>query len=239
MRNLAEPALAFRQPLARGKVVPLILERIKEAIVQKELRPGDYLPSEAELAAGLGVGKTSIREAVKMLQAVGVVDVRQGHGTVIRKEPGADILTPLVFHLLLKEGTSTDLLEFRRAIEPAYMVVALQKVTDADIEAFEAAVHRLEQNIAAGMQTAEDDLAFHRAILEATRNPYMITLGNTILELFRSSIERSMVDIPRTAVEDHRAILEAFRARDVERLKAAVERSFEGWTRSLRAQNAA
>lgn len=213
-----------------------VLDRIKAAITRGELKPGDLLPSEAEMSASLGVGKTSIREAVKMLQAVGAVDIRQGHGTVIRTEPGPDMLTPLVFQLLLKDGTPAELLEFRQLLEPSYTALAQKKASEADIERLEKAVERLEDNIARGSQTVEDDLAFHRIILETTRNPYMIAIGQTILELFRGSIARSMQEIPIVAATDHRVILEAFRSRDPVRLQRAVEASYEGWSRSLKAQ---
>lgn len=228
---------AATAPPVRNSVVSYVLDCIKAAIVRRELKPGDMLPSEAELSARLGVGKTSIREAVKMLQAVGAVDIRQGHGTVIRTEPGPDILTPLVFQLLLKDGTSAELLEFRRLLEPNYTLLAQRKATKADIEDLERMVVRLEERIVEGVQSVEDDLAFHRAILSITRNPYMIAIGNTILELFRSSIEKSIREIPNVAASDHRAIFLAFQSRDPERLQQAVEKSYEGWASSLLAQD--
>jgi GntR family transcriptional repressor for pyruvate dehydrogenase complex len=224
-------------PGARISVVGYVLDCIKAAIVRRELKPGDMLPAETELSARLGVGKTSIREAVKMLQAVGAVDIWQGHGTVIRTEPGPDMLSPLVFQLLLKEGTSAELLEFRKLLEPNYTLLAQRKATDADIDDLEQMVVRLEERIANGLQTVEDDLAFHRAILRITRNRYMIAIGETILELFRSSIEKSIRDIPQVAASDHRAIFLAFKSGDPERLHRAVETSHEGWTSSLRAQD--
>lgn len=227
---------ALSEPRAKGSVVAFVLDRLKTAITSGELKPGDILPSESELSASLGVGKTSIREAVKMLQAVGAVDIRQGRGTVIRTEPGPDMLTPLVFQLLLKGGTPSELLEFRQLFEPSYTLLAQQKATDADIDELERTVERLEANIAAGTQTVEDDISFHRVILEATGNPYMITIGNTIFELFTSSIEKSIREIPDIAATDHRAIFSAFKSRDPETLRKAVQHSYEGWAQSLRAQ---
>lgn len=236
MHESAPELSVFAEPRPRHSVVGFVLERIKTAIARGELRPGDLLPSETEMSNSLGVGKTSVREAVKMLQAVGAVDIRQGHGTVLRKEPGADLLTPLVFQLLLKDGTPAELLEFRQLIEPSYSLLAQRKASEADIAKLEQTVIQLEENIAAGTQSADDDLNFHRVILEATHNPYMITMGNTVLELFRGSIEKSMRDIPRVAATDHRAIFDAFKSRKPDRLLAAIERSYEGWAQSLRAQ---
>ncbi len=220
----------------RQSVVSFVLDRIKQAIINGEIAPGDTLPSEVEMTASLGVGKTSIREALKMLQAVGAVEIRQGHGTVLRSEPGPDMLTPLIFQLLLKDGTPTELIEFRKLVEPSYSLCAMEKAGPEDLAALEAAVERLESNIRNSCQTADDDLAFHRVILAATRNPYMISIGNTILELFRGSIEKSMQDRPNVAATDHRAILEAFKARDAEKLLAAIQNSYEGWSQSLQAQ---
>jgi GntR family transcriptional repressor for pyruvate dehydrogenase complex len=69
----------------KDSVVLMVIERIKEALIHRELKPGDYLPSETELTKNLGVGKSSVREAIKMLQAMGVLEVRRGQGTMIRK----------------------------------------------------------------------------------------------------------------------------------------------------------
>lgn len=202
-------------------------------MLNRELSRGDYLPSETELTRSLGVGKTSVREAIKMLEAMGIVEVRQGHGTIIREQASNESLGPLVFQLILEQATNEDLLELRRLFEPAYTLLAMQKATDADIARLRAQVAEFASRIAAGTQTSDDDLAFHCAVLECTRNPFIIQIGTTIHQLFKSSISRSMRTIADVALRDHMAILEAFAARDAQALQAAVFRSFEGWRRSL------
>ena len=221
------------RPLEKGSVVRLVLERIKEAMLNRELRRGDYLPSETELVRSLGVGKTSVREAIKMLEAMGIVEVRQGHGTIIRDEAGNESLGPLVFQLILEQATSADLLELRRMFEPAYTLLAMQKATDEDIDHLRAQVAEFAARIRDGSQTSDDDLAFHRAVLECTRNPFIVQIGTTIHQLFKNSITRSMQTIADVALRDHTAILEAFAVRDAAALQDAVLRSFEGWRRSL------
>jgi GntR family transcriptional repressor for pyruvate dehydrogenase complex len=221
------------RPLAKGSVVRLVLERIKEAMLGGELRRGDYLPSESELVRSLGVGKTSVREAIKMLEAMGIVEVRQGHGTIIREQASDESLGPLVFQLILEQATNEDLLELRRLFEPAYALLALHKATDDDVERLRTQVAEFAQRIAQGTQTSDDDLAFHRIVLECTRNPFIIQIGTTIHQLFKSSISRSMRTIADVALRDHTAIVEAFAARDADALRAAVLRSFEGWQKSL------
>ena len=226
-------AYSWVTPLERRSVVSLVMERIKEAFLRKELRPGEYLPSEAELTRSLGVSKSSVREAVKMLQAMGVVEVRRGQGTVIRKAPGDDYLSPLIFQLILETGYPEDLVELRMMFEPAYSVMAMERATGADLEEIRETLERFERAIAKGTQTAEDDIAFHLAILRATRNPLVIRIGETIFQLFKPSISLSMRTIPKIALRDHRRIFQAFLKKDEKELRQAILKSYEGWKRSL------
>lgn len=224
---------ALRRPVRNDSVVSLVIGRIREALLRGDLKPGDYLPSETELARSLGVGKSSIREAVKMLQAGGVVEVHRGQGTRIPARPGPDLISPLLLQLLTAGGYPEDLVELRRMFEPAFCLMAMERATDEDRARIRGAVERLEAAVAAGSPTAADDLAFHLAILQATRNPLVIRIGETIFQLFTPSIDISMRHIAERAVRDHRRILEAFCARDGERLRGAVLESYAGWRESL------
>jgi GntR family transcriptional repressor for pyruvate dehydrogenase complex len=209
------------------------MERIKEALLRKELRPGDFLPSEAELTKSLGVSKSSVREAVKMLQAMGVVEVHRGQGTIICKNPGNDYINPLIFQLILESGYPEDLVELRRMFEPAYSVMAMERATPEDIERIRAVLDRFEEAIRKGTQVAEDDIAFHMAILQTTRNPLVIRIGETIFQLFKPSISLSMRTIPEIALRDHRRIFKAFLKKDETELRHAILKSYEGWKKSL------
>lgn len=226
-------ARALGVPVGKESVVSLVITRIQDALLRKDLRPGDYLPSESELTRTLGVSKSSVREAIKMLQAMGVVEVRRGQGTVVRDHPGADYISPLVFHLIMGGGYPDDLIELRLMFEPAFSVMAMERATDADRERIRNALQRLEESVAAGRPVAEDDVAFHLAILQVTKNPLVIRIGETIFQLFKPSISVSMQHIAERAVQDHRRIFEAFCARDPARLRDAVLNSYEGWKESL------
>ena len=86
---------------------------LKQAILDGEFHPGDELPSEAEMCAMLGVGKSSIREALKMLQMIGVVEIRQGKRSRICSTVKPDIMMPLIFNLVLQGSSSQELYDFR------------------------------------------------------------------------------------------------------------------------------
>jgi GntR family transcriptional regulator, transcriptional repressor for pyruvate dehydrogenase complex len=220
-------------PVEQGSVVARVIDRVREALLRKELKPGDYLPPEGELSKNLRVGKSSVREAVKMLQAMGVVEVRRGRGTLIRTHPGADYINPMIFQLLMESGYPDDLVELRMMFEPALCAMAMERATDEDLERIRKAVEKLEAAVHAGTQSAQDDLAFHLAILHATRNPLVIRIGETIFQLFTPSITTSMQQIPERAVRDHRRIFEALCRRDERQLREAVVQSYGGWKQSL------
>lgn len=220
-------------PIKKRSVVHFVIDKLKEAMILKELKPGDYLPSESEMTRQLGVGKTSVREALKQLEAMGIVEIRQGHGTFIPQKPAADAITPLIFQMILEQATNEDLLELRMMFEPAYALIAMKKARPEQIRALEESVVQFERKIRAGIHTAEDDLAFHERMLECTGNPYIVRIGTTIHQLFKTSVSRSMRSIPDTALRDHKAILSAFLSRDAERLVSAIGNSHKGWAYSL------
>lgn len=229
-KNYVNP---LTSPVNKDSVVFLVVERIKEALINKELKPGNYLPSEAELSKNLGVGNSSIREAIKMLQALGVVEVRRGRGTIIREYPGEDIINPLIFQLIMEHANIKDILDFRIMFEPEYTIMAMKRATKKDIEKIKNTVDNFETVIKNGTQKAEDDLAFHSAILQSTYNPFVIKIGETILQLYKASISKSMKNIPEIALRDHQRIFEAFCEKNEKKLREAVIKSFDGWKKSL------
>lgn len=220
-------------PLEKRSVVNLVINRIKEAITRKEIKPGSYLPSEADLAQSLGVGKSSVREALKMLEAMGVVEIRQGSGTYIPLHPSYDSISPLMFQLLLEQASTENLIELRMIFEPAYSQLAMKNATYDDLAILKKRMLDMEEKVARGEQVAEDDLKFHETILGFTHNPLIIHIGKTIHELFKQSVASSMRNIPQTAIKDHRRIYEALVSRNPEKLQEAMMESYKGWMENL------
>ncbi|WP_406615151.1 FadR/GntR family transcriptional regulator, partial [Candidatus Caldatribacterium sp.] len=198
----------FLQPLERESLVQLVLKQVKEALISGELKPGDRLPSESDLANTLGVSRGSVREALRMLEALGVVERKRGKGIFIPEKPRHAILDPLVFSLLTQQGSSTDICELRFILEPVFTALAATKATTKDLEALERMVDETEASLQQGILPLEKDIEFHRKVFSLTQNPYIEKIGNTILDLFRASMWTSMKTMPYTAVHDHRKIVE-------------------------------
>ena len=229
----AKKTTSLNTPVGQSSVVDLVIERIKEAILAKELKPGDYLPTETELVTNLGVSKTSVREAIKMLQAQGVVDVRRGRGTKINEDIGEGVIVPLIYKLLLARGTIQEIIDFRMMFEEAYTIMAVDRATPEDISRIATAVEELELAIAENRQSAIEDLAFHIEILHSTHNPLVIRVGETIMELFRVSIGYSVKHHPEIALRDHKKIFEAFCKKNKTQLRKMIKGSFEAWKDAL------
>ena len=169
-----------------GTLSQLVLESIQESIRDGEFRPGEALPSERELAERYGVGKSSIREAVKMLQVLGVVETAQGRGTYLRRSVGPQILRPLLLDMMLLRTSADELYEFRLFFDRAYIRLAASRATEElkrrAREAFEG-LSRAQRESLPGAE--EFDRDFHLAILEATGNEFIIKTGVMIMELCR------------------------------------------------------
>lgn len=225
----------LHKTIKRPSVAYTVMQRITEAIINREITPGSLLPSEAELSASMGVGKSSVREAIKMLNVMGVVESIQGEGTFVRHSVDEQGINPLVYQMILMQDSDEHIFELREMFEPAYVQLAMEHATPEDIAKIIETVDRLEEKVRMNKQTAKDDLDFHEAILQATHNPYVIKIGQTVLQLFVASIRSSMSNIPEQAIADHKMILKAFLERDKPKLMEAVYQSFNGWSRMLHA----
>jgi len=215
------------------KVVYAIVQRIREAMERGDLRRGDRLPSEQELCEELGASRIAVREALKILEALGAVEIRQGSGTYIPKEPKSPIIDPLQFMLFLGDAHPEHVKELRFMVELGFSRIAQRKITQEGLRALERNLRALEEAYRAGEVTLELDLSFHYLILEATGNPLIVQLGKAILGLFHDSIEAGIREHPEAPLQHHRLIFEAIKSRDPKKLEEALLESYRYWQKHL------
>lgn len=215
--------------LKTKSLVDQVIEQISNAVINHDLNPGDRLPSEQELVEMFQVGKSSVREAIKVLQAVGVVEVRRGEGTFICKESQEDAFNPTMFQMMIAPSSFEKLLELRTIFEPAYTVLAGKNASEEDYARIESSEAEFERLISEGNQCGVDDLKFHRSVLNATHNPFVIKIGEMILKLLENSVDVGCRSHPEKSIYDHNSILNAMRQKDDELIREAVMRSFDGW----------
>jgi GntR family transcriptional repressor for pyruvate dehydrogenase complex len=215
------------------------IEKIKAMIDSGQLGPGDRLPREEELAATLGLSRSSLREAVRALTFVRVLDVRHGDGTYVtslQPELLLDALNFIVdFH---RDDSVLHFLEVRRLVEPGATARAAQRATEEDVtrlrHVLDLATADLDQE-----RFIELDRQFHSEVVRVSRNPVLVSLLESISgPIQRARIWRglSQVDASAKTIEEHRAIVDAIERHDPEvaAARAAVHiAGLEDWLRTL------
>jgi GntR family transcriptional regulator, transcriptional repressor for pyruvate dehydrogenase complex len=196
---------------------PRVYERLTRWLVRHAatagLRPGDRLPGERELAAKLGVSRASIRQAMVVLEVQGVIRVRQGAGTYLRRVPDSgEILSDLVE----RRRRLPEVLEARAALEVHLAGLAARRRDDDDLRALAEGLELMEAEIADGDIGASGDEAFHGAVTRAAHNGVL----RALMDFLAAPIEETRLESlsepgrPRESLAHHRAIAEAIERGD-------------------------
>ncbi|MEV6666114.1 FadR/GntR family transcriptional regulator [Streptomyces nigra] len=214
------------------------IEKIKAMIVSGALRPGDRLPKESELAAALGLSRNSLREAVRALSLIRILDVRQGDGTYVTSLDPQLLLEALSFVVdFHRDDTVLEFLAVRRILEPAATAMAAARIGEQQLDALAGELDRLG-DAPSVEELVASDLEFHRGIVRASGNSVLCSLVDGLSgPTTRARIWRGLTqqDAVARTLHEHRAILAALRDRDAEAARswATVHiASVEQWLRS-------
>jgi len=204
------------EPVRRSKVYEEVAARIRRLIADGRLKPGDKLPPERELAVALGVSRTSVRDAIRTLQMTGLLEPRQGEGTVVRELSTEALVAPIASALLTRKDLLADLIAVRKMIEPAMSREAARHATPDEIRQMESILSRQAARLDAGGLAIDEDSAFHDMIARASRNQVVLKVIDVLMDLLREGRERSLQirGRPQRSLRGHRQILEAIRRRD-------------------------
>lgn len=200
------------------------IEKVKEMILSGELHPGAKLPRENELADRLGVSRSSLREAVRALAALNVIETRQGDGTYVTSLTPEVLLEVIGFGIDLVEDPSLlDFFQVRRFLETAATAAAAAAITDDELAALRNCMERMDRAESVE-ELVQVDEEFHHIVASATRNSVLVALTDNLssrtvrARLWRGVVDRGVVE--RTK-QWHHAILEGLEARDPELARAA------------------
>ncbi|MCM2418455.1 FadR family transcriptional regulator [Streptomyces sp. SID13666] len=214
------------------------IEKIKEMIVSGALRPGDRLPKESELAAELGLSRNSLREAVRALSLIRILDVRQGDGTYVTSLDPQLLLEAMSFVVdFHRDDTVLEFLAVRRILEPAATAMAALRIPGPELDVLQGKLDALGPEPSVEELVASD-LEFHRGIVQASGNSVLCSLLDGLSgPTTRARVWRGLTqqDAVSRTLHEHQAILSALRDRDAEAARswATVHiASVEQWLRS-------
>ena len=197
----------------------LLAEQVQDQIYQYILELpdaiGTKLPNEFELGKRFGVGRSTIREAVKLLTSKGILEVRRGSGTYVVSTAPVDV-DPLGLSMIKdKVNLALDLVNVRLLLEPGIAEMAALNATESDIEKLKKLCDAVEKKIEAGEDYIEDDIAFHVGIAECSKNAVveqLIPIIDTAVMMFVNVTHKKLIN---ETIMTHRAVVDAIAERDV------------------------
>ncbi len=221
-------------PIKRKRVSEEVFRQLFDMINDHIYSPGDQLPSERELAERFKVSRASVREAVKTLETMGLIEssVGVGGGNFVKEVSLETMISPFASFLDHKKNLLVEMMEYRLVLETEIARLAAERRNDEDLKKIEASVEAMRKEVADGGLGLSGDNMFHEYVASATHNQvfvHMQELAKTLLEKTRES-SLSVKGIPQRGIEQHRRIFEAIRAGSP---KAAAEAMHEHITEAM------
>jgi GntR family transcriptional repressor for pyruvate dehydrogenase complex len=233
--------MAFK-PIRTKRLYQEIVEQIRELMTGGELKPGDKLLSERDLAERLQVSRPSVREAIRSLELMGFVEIRRGGGTFVRDTNADEIIRPLAMFLAVERSSLLEMFEVRRVFETATARMAAERASHEELSRLEAALEAMRErlNDRDSEKGEEADVEFHYVVAEATHNALLIRLFRTLSAEFSRavSVARRQLyvdqDNPKKLIAQHHRIYTAIKAQNSESATRAMREHLNYAERELR-----
>jgi GntR family transcriptional repressor for pyruvate dehydrogenase complex len=216
--RFSDDSMSLSPSQSKRDVTQLLILRFQEMLRAGVLRQGSRLPPERELAAQFKVARSSLRQALKVLEMMGVITQKVGDGSYLNTDTSAVLSVPMEFLFLLDDTSVLELAELRLIMEPEFARLAAQRATVQDIELLRQSIHDLESSSNDQWKLVSSDLLFHRAIFQASQNGLAARLFQTIHRAMTKMMlmTSQLVELEHT-LAFHKPIMQAIEWRDGER----------------------
>jgi len=227
--------------ISRSSLAEEIAFKLLNLIREKKLLPGDKLPPERELATLMSVSRPSLREALRALAIMKVIEIRQGDGTYVTSLEPKQLVEHLEFVFSLDDSTFLELFEARRVVEVGLVALAAERITEEQIAELEHVLEKAVENVDNLEAFVEVDYELHELIGQVAGNAMLSRFMTSIGQISRASRMRTarLPDMRSEAVADHQKIVRALKARDPRAAQQAMLDHLDGIERRLRAIAAA
>ena len=212
------------EPIKKTRVAEEVANRIRTLILDDTFPQGQPLPSERVLTEQFGVSRGSIRDALRMLETIGLIETQHGRGTFPRELTVDRLVAPLASMMTFQHDLQDELLDVRRMFEPAVARVAAARATDEDFADLQRILDAQQRKLKKGQSAIVEDTAFHAALARSTRNRVVVSLMATLNDLLVESRKLTLKQKGRPAksIEGHEAVVAAMRRRDAEAAAQAM-----------------
>lgn len=216
-----------------GSAVDFVIDSFRDALVNKRLSPGDRIPSENELASSMRVSRSTIREAMKVLAAYGIIDIVRGNGTFISKNDENISMDAILFGFLLSQPSAREQIEFRALMEKVVLELVMHNQKPEYIDALEANYAELLSITENPVLSAKNDIEFHKLLGDFTENRLVAKIYLFSISYFQASIESTHKNVGASgAVKVHRMTIDAIKSRDLNLIEPVVAENIKTWNTS-------
>lgn len=217
-------------------VVQTVVDSLTKVIIAGDLKPGDKIPTEMELAEGFGVGRNSIREAIKILVYYGILEIRRAEGTFVCNGFNKVMIDPMVYGVILHQSDDyRNLMELREMMEVGVMRLAIAKYNEEDLQKLHSKLLILKKEIEKGPENVDNafiaDNVFHDTVSEMGHNPIVDRISNVVREMtykMRYNSVKNMIVSGRgeELYKAHETIYEKILNRDLSNLNEDIQRTY-------------
>lgn len=186
----------YLKKINRSSLVEVVIDRLTSAMISGDLKPGDRIPTEMELAEQLGIARNTIREAIKILVYMGVLEIRRPDGTFVSEGFSENLIDPMIYGIVLNQQNEQDLNELRATMEAGVLNLAIMKCNDEDVLRLHTRLEELKEAIFAEDpdvdRVFEKDNEFHAAITEMGKNNMVAKTNAMVMQLTYSTRYQSV-----------------------------------------------
>jgi len=219
-------------PIRRVNLTSQVMDSVKRYIIDNDLKAGDRLPTEKELVGDLGVSRNILREALKSLEAVGLIEIRVGDGMYVREFDYTTVMNHISFAVSRTKQNLRHFMYARLIIEVGALEYILQEMTPADMDELEVIQSRYD-DVEAVEDHARIDLEFHQKLLSISRNPVLQEIGAFLGRFFIEALYFLGVNTKGITSRAHHKLIEALRNRDLARAEDIMRAHVLSWTPAL------
>ncbi|MGQ9455886.1 MAG: FadR/GntR family transcriptional regulator [Armatimonadota bacterium] len=216
------------EPVKRSSLTSQVMEAVKSYILDNNLQPGDRLPTEKELTANLGVSRNILREALKSLEAVGLISIKVGDGMYVSDFDYSSVVTHISFALARNRQELEYFVEARLVTEVGVLDFVVERISDSDIEMLEECNRRVESADTIE-ERAQADLDFHKGLLAIAGNPVLNEFGSFLGRFFAETQVLTSHHHTQVTASAHRALIDALRRRDARGAKEIMRKHILTW----------